>query len=180
MSRPPRARELVLDAFEKILIDEGQRAATLDATAKAAGVSKGGLLYHFASKDELAGGMIGRLEQLVADDLVEMARAAEGPVAYYVRTSVMSNSSLDRALIAVSRLAQGGSVDASEALRETRRSWGDAIRPHVRDEASLHLVLLVGDGLYFNNSIDVYGPDVLVPHDDELRALVDLVVRTTA
>ena len=53
MSRPPHARESVLDAFEAILIDEGERAATMDATARAAGVSKGGLHYHFGSKDAL-------------------------------------------------------------------------------------------------------------------------------
>ncbi|HWK77477.1 TetR/AcrR family transcriptional regulator [Microbacterium sp.] len=178
MARPPRARERVLDAFEAILIEEGERAATLDATAAAAGVSKGGLLYHFASKDDLAEGMIDRLQRLVAEDLIEMAAAPDGPVAFYVRTSVMENAPLDRALIAVSRLAQGGSSDAAVALRTTRRSWGDAMRPHVRDETALDLVLLVSDGLYFNNSLDVSGPDRLVPRGEALRALVDLVVRT--
>jgi AcrR family transcriptional regulator len=170
----------VLDAFEEILISSGERTATLDATAKAAGVSKGGLLYHFASKDDLATGMIERLKRLVNDDLSEMSRAPEGPVAYYVRTSVMENAPLDRALIAVSRLAQGGSSLAGDALRETRSSWAETIRPHVRDGAALDLVLLVSDGLYFNNSLDVNGPERFVPRGDELRALVDLVVRATA
>lgn len=179
MPRPPLARERVLDAFESILIEDGERTATLDATAKAAGVSKGGLLYHFASKDELAAGMVARLEDLVDEDLVSMSAAPDGPVAYYVRTSVMENAPLDRALIAVSRLAQGGSADAAGALRQTRRSWSDAIRPHVRDETALDLVMLVSDGLYFNNSLDVNGPERLVPRGAELRALVDLVVRAT-
>lgn len=179
MSRPPLARERVLDAFESILLDDGERTATLDATAKAAGVSKGGLLYHFASKDDLAAGMIARLKHLVEEDLVDMRSTPEGAVAYYVRTSVMENAPLDRALIAVSRLAQGGSADAAAALRQTRQSWGDAIRPHVRDETALDLVLLVSDGLYFNNSLDVNGPDRLVPRGAELRALIELVVRAT-
>jgi AcrR family transcriptional regulator len=52
----------VLDAFERLLIDEGERAATMDAAARAAGVSKGGLLYHFASKDALEGALIDRLD----------------------------------------------------------------------------------------------------------------------
>ena len=60
MSRPPVARESVLDAFEAILIDRGERFATMDATAKAAGVSKGGLLYHFGSKQALADGLLAR------------------------------------------------------------------------------------------------------------------------
>lgn len=180
MARPPLARERVLDAFERILLEDGERTATLDATAKAAGVSKGGLLYHFATKDELATGMIERLERLVHDDLRAMNSAAEGPVAYYVRTSVMENAPLDRALIAVSRLAQGGSATAGDALRRTRRAWGDAIRPHVRDETALDLVLLVSDGLYFNNSLDVNGPERHVPRGEELQALVELVLHSTA
>lgn len=180
MARPPLARERVLDAFETILLDDGERTATLDATAHAAGVSKGGLLYHFASKDDLATGMIDRLAHLVDADLAEMIRAPEGPVAYYVRTSVMEDAPLDRALIAVSRLAQGGSATAGDALRDARQSWGDTIRPHVHDETALDLVLLVSDGLYFNNALDVNGPDRLVPRDKDLRALVDLIVRATA
>lgn len=170
----------MLDAFEEILISSGERTATMDATAKAAGVSKGGLLYHFASKDDLATGMIERLKRLVEDDLADMIRAPDGPVAYYVRTSVMENAPLDRALIAVSRLAQGGSSAAGDALRQTRSSWAEAIQPCVRDRAGLDLVLLVGDGLYFNNSLDVNGPDRLVPRGPDLRALVELVVRATA
>src|SRR6188474_3103029 len=145
MSRPPRARESVLDAFEAILIDDGERAATIDATARAAGVSKGGLLYHFASKDALEAGLIGRLGSLVTDDIDRMAAASEGPVAYFLRTSVMDDDPLDRAIIAVSRLAQGGSAAASAALHEMRHRWQDALRPFTKDAAALDLVMLVSD-----------------------------------
>ncbi|AMG84365.1 TetR/AcrR family transcriptional regulator [Microbacterium sp. HSID17254] len=180
MPRPPLAREKVLDAFEAILIDEGERAATLEATAKAAGVSKGGLLYHFRSKDDLEAGLLERLDHLTTLDLERMRTADEGPVAYYVRTSVMEDDALDRALIATTRLAQGGSTAASDMLRDTRRRWAETIRPHVRDTASLDLVMLVSDGLYFNNSLDVHGPERLVPRSDELADLIALVLRATA
>ncbi|MFS0893528.1 TetR/AcrR family transcriptional regulator [Microbacterium sp. 179-I 3D3 NHS] len=180
MPRPPLAREKVLDAFEQIVIADGERAATLDATARAAGVSKGGLLYHFGSKEELETGLLERLATLTASDLERMAASPEGPVAYYVRTSVMEDHALDRALIAASRLAQGGSAAAADMLRQTRRRWEDAIRPHVRDTASLDLVMLLSDGLYFNNSLDVNGPERLVPHDRELADLITLVLRATA
>lgn len=180
MPRPPLARERVLDAFESIVIEEGERAATLDATAKAAGVSKGGLLYHFGSKDDLAAGLLERLDTLTTTDLERMTSAAEGPVAYYVRTSVMEDDALDRALIAATRLAQSGSARAAEALRRNRDRWEDTIRPHVRDAASLNLIMLLSDGLYFNNSLDVHGPERLVPRSDELSDLIALVLRATA
>ena len=180
MPRPPLAREKVLDAFEAILIDEGERAAPLEAPAKTAGVSKGGLLYHFRSKDDLEAGLLERLDHLTTLDLERMRTADEGPVAYYVRTSVMEDDALDRALIATTRLAQGGSTAASDMLRETRRRWAETIRPHVRDTASLDLVMLVSDGLYFNNSLDVHGPERLVPRSDELAELITLVLKATA
>ena len=179
MPRPPLARERVLDAFEAIVIADGERTATLDATAKAAGVSKGGLLYHFGSRDELVAGLLARLEALNDADLAKMTTAEEGPVAYYLRTSVMEDEALDRALIAASRLAQGGSAAAAEALRHSRRRWENAIRPHVRDAASLDLVMLLSDGLYFNNSLDVNGSDLLVPRQQELADLIALVLRAT-
>jgi hypothetical protein len=55
MARKPVAREAVLDAFESLLIEVGERAATLDAVARLAGVSKGGLLYHFPNKEAMIG-----------------------------------------------------------------------------------------------------------------------------
>src|SRR5690349_9183072 len=123
MSRPPLAREKVVDAFEQILMDEGERAATMDATAKAAGVSKGGLLYHFGTKEALEAALVIRLSELVDADVAAMAAAPEGPIAYFLRSSAMENDPLDRAVLAVSRLAQGGSAPAADALRGIRDRW---------------------------------------------------------
>lgn len=175
MSRPPRARETVLDAFESILIEQGERAATMDATAKAAGVSKGGLLYHFASMEALEIALIGRLEALVELDITEINTSEAGAIGYFLQSSVMQNDPLDRAILATSRLAQGGSTHASDALRDIREKWADALRPHTKDATALDLVMLVSDGLYFNNALDggsIPGP---VPRGDAMRELITLV-----
>ncbi len=177
MSRPPRAKESVLDAFEMILISEGERAATIEAIARVAGVSKGGLLYHFGSKESLEEGLIERLNELVDADITAITTAAEGRIDYFLRSSVMQGTPLDRAIIATSRLAQGGSSTASSVLRDIRVRWEEAIRPEARDQAALDLVMLVSDGLYFNNAIDdaaIPGP---VPTGDALDALITLVER---
>ncbi len=178
MSRPPRAKESVLDAFEEILVDDGERAATMDATARSAGVSKGGLLYHFGSKDALEQGLIDRLRVLVDADIAAMTTSPEGPIAYFLRSSAKESDPLDRTIIAVSRLAQGGNAQAGATLREIRVRWGHAIRPHTKDEASLDLVMLVSDGLYYNNALQgggaIAGP---VPQGPAMDALIDLVHR---
>ncbi|MER7797593.1 helix-turn-helix domain-containing protein [Microbacterium sp. NPDC096154] len=174
MSRPPHAREKVLDAFERLLIDEGERAATLEAVAREAGVSKGGLLYHFGSREALEEGMFARLRTLADADITAVRTAPQGAIAYYLETSGDVGLPLDRAITAVGRLAHGGSSAASAELARVRGLWADALRPHVRDQAGLDLVMLVSDGIYVNSALmnDVPGP---VPRGAELTALIRLI-----
>ena len=71
----PAARDRILDAAEQLVADQGASKLTLDAVAQAAGVSKGGLLYHYPNKDALLAAMIERH----CDDLDECcARELEG------------------------------------------------------------------------------------------------------
>ncbi|MEK8228548.1 TetR/AcrR family transcriptional regulator [Oerskovia sp. M15] len=106
MPPPPAARAKVLEAFATLLVTHGERAATLDAVATEAGVSKGGLLYHFGSKVALAEGLMEHLRELTAAD-VEAMRGPRRPVDYFIRTSADSDSDFELVYVAVSRLAQG-------------------------------------------------------------------------
>jgi len=149
--RPPGQR---LDAFEAILLSHGERAATLEAVAAEAGVSKGGLLYHFGSKQALMHGLLERLDALVDADVAAMRTAADGPASFYVRTSAYTGSALDRAIVATSRLAQGSHPEAVEALRKMRQRWLDVLVDAVEDPAVARAVMLIGDGLYYNAAMD--------------------------
>jgi AcrR family transcriptional regulator len=59
------ARTRVLDAAEAIVMARGVGGLTLEAAARDAGVSKGGLLYHFASKEALLAAMLRRLSEFM-------------------------------------------------------------------------------------------------------------------
>jgi AcrR family transcriptional regulator len=179
MSRPPHAREKVLDAFVRVLIADGERSATLEAVAREAGVSKGGLLYHFGSREALEQGLYARLRTLAVDNLETLRSAPEGPLAYFLSTSGDVGLPFDRAINAVSRLAHGGNSTASAELAAVRRGWADELRPHVRDETALDLVMLVSDGIYVNSALmnDLPGP---VPRGEALTALIRLVQRAVA
>src|ERR1035438_3992257 len=54
-------RESVLLAAIDLIIREGVDSLTLDRVAREAGVSKGGLLYHYAGKEQLIAGLVGLL-----------------------------------------------------------------------------------------------------------------------
>lgn len=47
------SRERIFEAAERVVTEVGAARLTLDAVAQAAGMSKGGLLYHFPSKEAL-------------------------------------------------------------------------------------------------------------------------------
>src|SRR3546814_2636926 len=151
----------------------------MDATARKAGVSKGGLLYHFASKEALEAVIIERVETLAAEDVAQIRESPEGAVAAFMRTSLHTGTPLDNAIVDVSRLAQNGSAPAIAALRRIRDLWEDAIRPYTRDETALQVVMLVSDGLYFNNALTVGSVPGPVPTGAELAALIALVQEAT-
>ena len=78
---PVDARTRILDAAERIVQAKGVPALTLEAAAREAGVSKGGLLYHFASKETLLMGLLGRLADYISLDFDAVLEAQPaGPV----------------------------------------------------------------------------------------------------
>ncbi|MBE4717517.1 TetR/AcrR family transcriptional regulator [Pseudarthrobacter sp. AB1] len=149
MARNPVARDAVLDAFEELLIDVGERAATLDAVAKRAGVSKGGLLYHFPNKEALIAAVLERMDRLAVEDLTLMAAATEGAAAYFIRSSLWSDSPMDRSFVAVTRLAEVAHEEARRRFAAIQQQWLDLIAADV-GPAMAKAVLYMGDGLYFN------------------------------
>ena len=61
MSPRPNSRDLILDAAAAVAIECGAARMTLDAVAENAGLSKGGLMYHFPTKEALLEAMVARL-----------------------------------------------------------------------------------------------------------------------
>ena len=144
------AKDKILTAFEDILIGQGEKAATMDAVAKAAGVSKGGLLYHFPSKEALATALVQRFNRLVEADMQTMSQAPEGASTYYINSSVYADTEFDRALVAISRLAQESNLVASQALRESQQRATELILAEVGHQDAARAIVLLSDGMYFN------------------------------
>jgi AcrR family transcriptional regulator len=75
----PSTRDAMLDAAERHLRDTGQ--LSLASAARAAGVTKAGLMYHFATKEDLMSAVmdhvIDRYERELSDVLAESGRAPD-------------------------------------------------------------------------------------------------------
>jgi len=144
------ARDRILDAYEDLLAVEGERYATVEAVASRAGVSKGGVLYHFPSKDRMAGALCDRLAALAALDAAAMRTSPEGPARYYVRSSHYVGTPLDRALVAVARLRQAGDPRAQAVIETASEQWLHVLQEALGDYDVAMAVKLMGDGLYYN------------------------------
>lgn len=75
---PEQVRAALLNEAAAIAIELGIAGLTLQAVARAAGVTKGGLLHHFPSKDALIDALIGAT--FAAYDAALIAMMAEDPV----------------------------------------------------------------------------------------------------
>jgi AcrR family transcriptional regulator len=96
---PAARREAILQAAATIFAEHGFAAATTDAIARAAGVSKGGLYWHFTSKDAILAALLQSIFDLELA-LLQTALGAGGPAAERVRQLV------DTSMTAVLQLPQ--------------------------------------------------------------------------
>lgn len=172
---PDVVRQKLLDCAAQILVDRGLANLTVQAVAEAAGVTKGGLLHHFASKQKLTEALFA--EQLRnLDSEIDAAMAAD-PVAHgrFTRAYVRSTLRVDHtgpcpcAALSVSTL-----IDPA-----LRQAWGDWYRARLQrhrdtDAApELQLVRYAADGVWLE---DLMAQDGEPPIDRQtlLTQMIDL------
>ena len=117
---------------------DGAQALTLDAVAAEAGVSKGGLLYHFATKRELLDAMLaGWLEEFGAE--IEAAREGRAFAHGYVRASDMSGwAAAERATEFGLLAAMVDQPATLERVRERYAAWQEELAARGRRPRAGH------------------------------------------
>ena len=81
-SKGEDTKRRIIDAAEEVVLRDGVARLTLDAAAAEAGLSKGGVLYHFPTRDALVAGMVGKIiEEFDRDIEANMERRRRsGPI----------------------------------------------------------------------------------------------------
>ena len=69
MAKAMETKERILNAAEDVVLRDGVARLTLESAAAEAQLSKGGVLYHFPTRDALVGGMIRRMIDGFNEDL---------------------------------------------------------------------------------------------------------------
>ncbi|MEU3657953.1 TetR/AcrR family transcriptional regulator [Streptomyces sp. NPDC032161] len=162
MGRLPLAYAKVLDAAEAVLRDRSAAAFTLDAVAAQAQVSKGGLMYHFPSKEKLLTALVARAVAAVDDALADAAASTE-PGAFtraYLDITIPvtpdDNAPNDHQA-PVAALAAAVSLDPRllTPLREAYSRWQYRLESDGLDPAAATAVRLAVDGWWLAALLDL-------------------------
>ncbi|HWR49825.1 MAG TPA: TetR/AcrR family transcriptional regulator [Bryobacteraceae bacterium] len=79
------SKDRILDAAETIVLRDGVARLTMDAVAQETQMSKGGVMYHFPSKEDLIRGMIGRMHYLFASEVARLKAKDPCPIGRTLR-----------------------------------------------------------------------------------------------
>lgn len=162
MSRATKYDDL-LDAAELIVRRDGSARLTLDAVAAGAGVSKGGLLYHFPSKEALISAMVERMlssfdeahERVMASDPSEPGRWTRA----WVRTSVNPAGSSEQDTTSAGLLAAvATNPSLADPIRERYTEWRRRVaQDGIRAEDAM-IASLAADGLWMADLLGLAAP----------------------
>lgn len=151
------ARERVLNAAEARLLARGPTGLVLDAIAADAGVSKGGLLYHFRSKEALVEGLCDRMLERFDQTLASLSAAdpeARGAWtrAYLASTVTEEGKPADNSaqLMAGLLATLGRDSVHLEKVRERFAEWHARLADDGIDPVAATLVRLAADGLWLS------------------------------
>ncbi|MEU0542408.1 TetR/AcrR family transcriptional regulator [Nocardia sp. NPDC005978] len=155
---PAGTRNRILDALETLLLEKGMAQVTLESVAAAAGVSKGGLLYHFKSKDALLAGLVRRLGRRTEEQVRTVVDSGQSVAEWYLQNpqhyddADVHELALYRSMLAAMRTVDGP-VDQSgdetdRALFEVLDSWKGVLDNEIEDPVDAEIIRLVGDGVY--------------------------------
>ncbi|GAA4480475.1 TetR/AcrR family transcriptional regulator [Rhodococcus olei] len=144
----PTTRDRILDALEKLLLTRGLSQVTLESVAAEAGVSKGGLLYHFRSKEALLAGMVRRLGERSDQQLASSGRSVAEWYLQTMDTGATNELALFQSTIAALRSVDGQQGEVQQAVIQMMRSWDDELKAEIGDPVQAEIVRLAGDGIY--------------------------------
>jgi AcrR family transcriptional regulator len=170
-TKSDQTKNEILDAANRVLMEQGVECFTLEAIAAEARVSKGGLLYHFASKNALIAGMMERSMAQVDQTLEEELERSDGD---YLTAYICASFRTTADPAQVSRAIQAAIVRDPALLTPLRERFERMQREISQRASSPELGLLVRlamDGLWYSELYQFAPPD-----GEQRRALQTLLL----
>lgn len=150
-------RELILDTASELIAREGIGKLTLDRVARDAGISKGGLLYHYASKEQLivdlVASLVARFDQKLSGAARENAGAGRKTQAFVEAAAGAGSGNL-----AVLLAALASDPALLDPLRRQYRGWQKSLSQDGIDPTRATVARLAAEGLWFSEALGLAPP----------------------
>jgi AcrR family transcriptional regulator len=171
-------RERILDAASELVREVGSGRLTLDAVAERSGLSKGGLLYNFPSKDALLQGMVERMIDEVSAEK-ESLRSSFG-ACRNLEARLGAAASLNTRCGAMREVANGLLAASAEnprllePVRQVIKDQWQMLKTTSEDPAAAMIAWLAIEGL---SSLEMHGlsPVTSKDRDDIVTAVYNLL-----
>jgi AcrR family transcriptional regulator len=152
----------ILDAAEQVVLRDGVGHLTLEAAAHQADLSKGGVLYHFPTRDALVAAMVARIIEQFEDDIAAYlpAPGTSGhgrPGAFaraYVQATMAPISEGEERLGAALLAAAAAEPELLVPLQEAADGWQARLVDDGLDPTTATVVRMACDGLWL---CDLFG-----------------------
>lgn len=155
--QPEIVRRDLIEQATRLMVQEGLQAVTVQAVADAAGVSKGGFMHHFSSKQALLETMVKDLLDALNSDITARIAADPEPVGAFTRAYIESvfelgghEASSPWAVLSITSLA-----DAE--LRTLWTEWyNQCVSQYRQTDSALHLTALrlAADGVWLSDLVN--------------------------
>ncbi|MEQ5994252.1 TetR/AcrR family transcriptional regulator [Staphylococcus saccharolyticus] len=159
----------MLESAAAIINEEGADYLTLDDVAKKAGVSKGGLLYHFKSKDSLIEELVNYANNLYKENVNKYISDNKDEKGQWLNAFIEAtrehrteNAPITSGMLA----AQGTNRSLLLPLRASYQEWQQQIAHDGLDEVDATIIRLAVDGLWLS---EIFGISAL---DEEMQEKV--------
>ena len=162
--KKPDKKRLILDAAARVVDEQGAGHLTIDAVAASAGISKGGVLYHFPNKQTLLRGMLDQVIESQKLRIEHNSRTRGGAHAHV--TAVLQ--SLPKSEWTASLAILAAAAEDPDLLQNARSYMRRVIdelsnEPHFADAL---MVILAAEGLRIMDTLN------LVPITAKERSLL--------
>ena len=157
MGRATRKVE-ILHAASKIVTERGIFNLTLEATALEAGISKGGLLYHFPSKEALVKGMVQHLAENYREKIANTVEESTEEKGQWTKAYVevtFNNTYKNKDMHAGLLAAKAVSGELLEPIQDLYTKWQDEIENDGIDPVKATIIRLATDGIWLSELFDI-------------------------
>lgn len=143
-------KERILDAAADIVAAQGATHLTFDALVKRTGISKGGILYHYASKKDLLAGMVAPMMKGFDARCKDIARSEKNglvDVKAYIRASFEEDEG-ERPSSSAILAAAANDPELLAIVRDHYNKTFEQMRGHGADAMRAMMLIAAVDGIW--------------------------------